>query len=152
MTSRPALISLALTTALVTAGCTLGDDDPTAAASASATPSVRATLAAPVPSGLVSATYRPARGGSVDALIARLNKLPGVLGAGYFASEASVTVRLKPDATKAQIDAVVDAIRKEPTLSDVVFEPPEPTAGPSPTSTQTASSPKASPKPSATAY
>lgn len=141
--TRLAVLPLALFTALT--GCTMGgDEDPDATPSASAQPSVRPTVAAPVPNGLVSAKIKLSPDVKVDEVIARLNKLPGVLGAGYFASEDRIVVRLKPDATSAQLTAAIAAIRKEQVLTDISFEPPEPSPKPSPSATST-------PKPSSTA-
>ena len=152
MTSRRSLVlPLALVSALVLSACTDGGDvsGPTDR-SPTATPSVRPTIAAPVPGGFVSATFDVTGDVKIDALIARLNAIPGVLGAGYFAGEKRVLVRLKPDATKAEVEAAVALVRSEASLSDVVFESPEATGSPSPASPSGTAKPPASAKPSPT--
>lgn len=150
MTSRAPVILLALCAALALGGCVDGTDTNEADATASPTPSVRPTLAAPVPDGFVSAKLNPKANVNVGELITRLNALPGVLGAGFFADESRVVVRLKPDATKAQIDAAVAGILKEPALSDMAFEPPDqPSRSPSPSPSPAGSRPAS---PTATSY
>lgn len=154
MISRTPVISLALAAALALGGCVDGDDTPDPGITASPTVSVRPTIAKAVPDGTISAKLNPTADVKIDELITRLNALPGVLGAGYFAGESRVVVRMKPDATTAQIEATVVAIRKEPALSDITFEPPErteaspspsPSPAPSPTGSRSAS-------PTATSY
>ncbi|HVE99460.1 MAG TPA: hypothetical protein VNA12_09805 [Mycobacteriales bacterium] len=156
MTSRLAVIPLALTAVLVTSACTDRDDATgSGGRSASPTVSVRPTIAAPVADGIVAATFDVTSDVKVDDLIARLNRVPGVLGAGFFANESRIVIRLKPDATKEQIAAAVAAVRKETSLTDVVFEAPEPSpkASPQPSPTPSApSKPAAKPSSTASAY
>jgi len=157
MTSRYVTLPLVLSAVLALGACTSDDASPEPVGSsptATASPSVRATIAAAVADGTVSALVNPKSEVPIDALIARLNAIPGVLGAGYFAGESRIVVRLKADATAAQIAGVLTAIRAEASLSDITFEPPEKAASsPSPKSSPSpAPTRKPAATPSATSY
>ena len=135
MTPRRAFLALAA--ALALGGC-IRSDEATPAPSPSSTVSVRPTIAAAVPNGVISAKLNPKSGADVATLIGRLNALPGVLGAGYFSDEARLIVRLKPDATPAQIEGVIAGVRREASLFDIAFEPPEsPSSSASPAASAT---------------
>ncbi len=135
---RAACAATAVLSLLLTSACTDGGDATgSGAATPSATSSPRPTIAAAVPDGTVAARFVAKGTDTGDQLVSRINALPGVLGTGYFASEARIVVRLKPDVTAAQIEALIAALRAEKSLADIEFEaaPSSGSAAPSATPT-----------------